>query len=83
MKSSDYLFGVYPEYSEICIVERSFWVEHGYMDDRHFSGKIDDILPDGFDEVSECTFEFLNGSLEDGIVALLKAGFEQIPEDKL
>jgi hypothetical protein len=82
-KAKDYLFAVYPEGDSfgICIVSREYWNENKCIDDQHFEGSIDSILPKGFDEVSEATFDF-NGPLEQAIALLTEAGFERIPDNE-
>lgn len=82
MKATDYLFAIYQEgrYADICIVSREYWNENKSIDDKHFDGSIDSILPKGFDEVSEATFHYY-GPLETAISLLREAGFEQIPDE--
>ncbi len=85
MKASDYLFARYDngiDGTDFCIVSRQYWEEHNVINDIHFQGRINLILPSGFDEISESTFQYYSGTADDGEKALLAAGFEKIPDNK-
>jgi hypothetical protein len=75
MKSSDYLFCVDYENSDdelamFCFTSKDYWNKNGHLDDC-----LDELdLPAGFYNAMEATWEY-EGTVEDGMKALLDAGF--------
>jgi hypothetical protein len=84
-KVEDFYFMSARENQELLIVARDYWAEHEAINDMAFDGRIDDILPDGFLECGESSFQYHEKGLseqqafEKGRQLLIDAGFEEIP----
>lgn len=66
-----YYYQVSPDGFSISIVSKSFWDANKCLNDR---GIPDGVMPAGFYELCESTYEF-DGSTQDGINVLNAAGF--------
>lgn len=63
-----------PYYGTYYIVHKDFWEQEGCLDDSTISNEIEDLLPNGFNEIQESHFEY-GGPLAEGIEKLKNAGF--------
>ena len=59
----------------IAIVERTFWEENGVLDGDGI-GVLEDMLPEGFYELTESVYEF-DGDTEDARAKLKAIGLEE------
>lgn len=73
LKPEDFLFGVFKEGDDVLFgfTSKTYWEEHKCLDDRQ---RDPPGLPNHFGNEMEAIFSY-NGNTEDGIDALLKAGF--------
>ncbi len=59
------------------VVTKEFWDENHCLDDQHISSSV--TMPGGFVEVEESIFQYLDGTVDDGVDKLLVCGFIEHP----
>lgn len=78
MKASDFVFCVDlsndPDYPSFPITSAAYWEENECICDGQEDEDIEKVLPDGFHNVMEGTYEY-NGDWQEGKQKLLDAGF--------
>ena len=77
MQASDVIFAVGEQdgMTYFTFVEKAFFAQNGHLDDSIRDRLIDeDIIPDGFYDLDESSFEY-DGDKDDAITVLNKAGF--------
>lgn len=68
-------FQVDKEEFGIAIVEKEFWDEHGMLSDEGL-GVLEDMLPEGFYELTDSIFEY-NGDISEARSRLIAIGLEE------
>ena len=86
-KTSDYYFFVDDEDEEnkyFCIVTKEFWRKNECLDDCADIEALEELLPKGFSESMESTYQYIKRNLSDeeafkiGFNLLIELGFEQV-----